>query len=308
MRFFAAKGELDVQISQDEKGALIKCHLSLLFVIIIWGSSFASIKVILPQVPPNTIALLRFVIASIVLGLFLVITKQPRLQKHDLPGILFCGFSGIAIFNVLQNQGLRYAGATDAAILIAMSPVFISLLSWGILKERISKLQVAGIVIAFAGSVLVATNGSFNGLGFNKLRIYGDLLVLLSSFAWAIFSITLKKLLTRYPPTTIMAYSTFAGTVFLIPFSLLEYPVNLFAVNSAGWLNIIYLGLLASALGNLIWNSALDKVPAVTAGAYLYLSPVVAAIVAFIFLNEIPGLYTIAGGIIILTGTFFASK
>lgn len=94
----------------------------------------------------------------------------------------------------------------------------------------------------------------------------------------------------------------------MIPFSLLEYPVNLFAVNSAGWLNIIYLGLLASALGNLIWNSALDKVPAVTAGAYLYLSPVVAAIVAFIFLNEIPGLYTIAGGIIILTGTFFTSK
>ncbi|HHV35196.1 MAG TPA: EamA family transporter [Syntrophomonadaceae bacterium] len=293
---------------QDQKGALIKCHLSLLLVIIIWGSTFASIKIILPQVPPNTLALLRFIIASIVLGLFLVITKQPRLQKQDLPGILLSGFSGIAIFNVLQNQGLRYAGATDAAILIAMSPVFIALLSWVILKERISKLQVIGIVIAFAGSVLVATNGSFNNFGFNKLRVYGDLLVLLSSLAWAIFSITLKKLLMRYPPTTIMTYSTFAGTIFLIPFSLSEYPVNFLAINSAGWINIIYLGVLASALGNLIWNSALEKVPAVTAGAYLYLSPVVAAVVAFIFLHEIPGMYTIVGGLIILMGTFFASK
>lgn len=293
---------------QDQKGALIKCHLSLLLVIIIWGSTFASIKIILPQVPPNTLALLRFIIASIVLGLFLVITKQPRLQKQDLPGILLSGFSGIAIFNVLQNQGLRYAGATDAAILIAMSPVFIALLSWVILKERISKLQVTGIVIAFAGSVLVATNGSFNNFGFNKLRVYGDLLVLLSSLAWAIFSITLKKLLMRYPPTTIMTYSTFAGTIFLIPFSLSEYPVNFLAINSAGWINIIYLGVLASALGNLIWNSALEKVPAVTAGAYLYLSPVVAAVVAFIFLHEIPGMYTIVGGLIILMGTFFASK
>lgn len=293
---------------QDQKGALIKCHLSLLLVIIIWGSTFASIKIILPQVPPNTLALLRFIIASIVLGLFLVITKQPRLQKQDLPGILLSGFSGIAIFNVLQNQGLRYAGATDAAILIAMSPVFIALLSWVILKERISKLQVIGIVIAFAGSVLVATNGSFNDFGFNKLRVYGDLLVLLSSLAWAIFSITLKKLLMRYPPTTIMTYSTFAGTIFLIPFSLSEYPVNFLAINSAGWINIIYLGVLASALGNLIWNSALEKVPAVTAGAYLYLSPVVAAVVAFIFLHEIPGMYTIVGGLIILMGTFFASK
>ena len=209
---------------------------------------------------------------------------------------------------MLQNQGLRYAGATDAAILIAMSPVFIALLSWVILKERISKLQVTGIVIAFAGSVLVATNGSFNNFGFNKLRVYGDLLVLLSSLAWAIFSITLKKLLMRYPPTTIMTYSTFAGTIFLIPFSLSEYPVNFLAINSAGWINIIYLGVLASALGNLIWNSALEKVPAVTAGAYLYLSPVVAAVVAFIFLHEIPGMYTIVGGLIILMGTFFASK
>lgn len=297
-----------MQTDQNQKGALIKCHLSLLFVIIIWGSSFASIKIILPQVPPNTIALLRFIMASIALGIFLVITKQPRLQKKDLPGIFFSGLSGIAIFNVLQNQGLRYAGATDAAILIAMSPVFIALLSWVILKEGISRLQVVGIVIAFAGSVLVATNGTFNNLGFNRLRIYGDLLVLLSSFAWAVFSITLKKLLKRYPPTTIMTYSTFVGTVFLIPFSLLEYPVNFLAINPVGWINIIYLGLLASALGNLIWNSALEKVSAVTAGAYLYLSPIVAAVTALIFIHEIPSLYTITGGIIILMGTFFASK
>lgn len=296
------------QSDQNQKASLIKCHLSLLFVIIIWGSSFASIKIILPQVPPNTLALLRFIMASIALGLFLVITKQPRLQKKDLPGIMLSGLSGIAIFNVLQNQGLRYAGATDAAILIAMSPVFIALLSWVILKERISRLQVVGIVIAFAGSVLVATNGSFNNLGFNKLRLYGDLLVLLSSLAWAIFSITLKKLLTRYPPTTIMTYSTFVGTIFLIPFSLMEYPVDFLAVNFTGWINIIYLGLLASAVGNLIWNSALEKVPAVTAGAYLYLSPVVAAVIAFIFLHEIPSLYTVIGGLIIIMGTFFASK
>lgn len=296
------------QNDQNQKASLIKCHLSLLFVIIIWGSSFASIKIILPQVPPNTLALLRFIMASIALGLFLVITKQPRLQKNDLPGIMLSGLSGIAIFNILQNQGLRYAGATDAAILIAMSPVFIALLSWVILKERISRLQVVGIVIAFSGSVLVATNGSFNNLGFNKLRLYGDLLVLLSSLAWAIFSITLKKLLTRYPPTTIMTYSTFVGTVFLIPFSLMEYPVDFLAVNFTGWINIIYLGLLASAVGNLIWNSALEKVPAVTAGAYLYLSPVVAAVIAFIFLHEIPSLYTVSGGLIIIMGTFFASK
>ena len=297
-----------MRINQKESGSLFRCHLSLLFVIILWGSSFASIKILLPQVPANTIALLRFIIASIGLGLFFVITKQPRLRKRDLPGILLSGISGITIFSVLQNQGLRYAGVTDAAIFIAMSPVFIALLSWVFLKEKISSLQIVGVFIAFAGSVLVATDGYFNGFGVDKIRLYGDLLVLLSSLAWAVFSITLKKLLIRYPATTIMTYSVFVGTVFLIPFSLLEYPFDLSAVNAAGWLNIIYLGLLASAMGNLIWNTALGKVSAVTAGTYLYLSPVVAAVVSLIFLNEIPTIYTIVGGLIILLGPFFASK
>ena len=294
---------------EQEKSALFRCHLSLFFVILIWGSTFVNIKIVLPQIPPITIALLRFIIASIVMGFFLVITKQPRLKKQDLPRMIITGFTGITAFNVLQNLGLRYAGATDAAILISMSPVFIVLLSWLFLKEKISTFQLIGISIAFTGSVLVATNGSLNNTGgFDRLRVYGDILILLSSLTWAIFSVSLKKLLNTYPPVTIMTYSTIIGTIFLLPLSFLEYPVNFQAINLAGWLNIIYLGLLASALGNLIWNWALSKVSPVTAGAYLYLSPVVSAVVAFIFLNEIPSVYTITGGIIIILGTFFASK
>jgi len=280
----------------------------LLFTIILWGSSFVSIKVLLPQVPANTIALLRYIIASIGLGLFFIVTKQPRLQKRDLSGILLSGIFGVTISSVLQNQGLRYAGTADAAIFIAMSPVFITLLSRYALNDKISRMQVIGIAIAFAGSVLVAVDGSFSNFEFNRLRLYGDLLVLLSSLAWAVFSIKLKKLLKYYPPATVMTYSTIAGTVFLIPFSLLEAPFDLTAVSSVGWMNLIYLGLFSSAVGNLIWNSALGKVSAVTVGAYLYLSPVVAAVTALLFLNEIPGLYTVLGGFIILTGTFFASK
>jgi drug/metabolite transporter (DMT)-like permease len=301
--------QLPKQYHRYQKSSQLLCHLSLLFTIIIWGSSFVSIKVLLPQVPANTIALLRFIIASVGLGLFFIVTKQPRLQKHDLAGIMLSGLSGVTIFSVLQNQGLRYAGAADAAIFIAMSPVFITLLSCILLKDRISKLQTIGIFIAFAGSIMVAVDGaSLNNFEFDRMRLYGDLLILLSSLAWAVFSIKLKKLLTCYPPVTIMTYSVFVGTVFLIPFSLLEAPFDLAAVGTVEWLNLIYLGLLASGLGNLIWNSALGKVSTVTVGAYLYLSPVVAAFTALLFLNEIPGLYTILGGSVILTGTFFASK
>lgn len=293
---------------ETQKKELVRCHLSLLLVILFWGSSFASIKVILPQVPANTLALFRFIIASVALGIFFVVTKQPRPEKKHLPGMVLSGLLGIAIFNVLQNQGLRYAGATDSAILIAMSPVFIALLSWLVLREKISRLQILGIFIAFSGSVIIATNGSVENGVFDHLRLFGDLLVVLSSFVWAVFSIHLKKLLKNYPPTTIMTYSTFFGTIFLVPFSLMEFPVDIISVNWVGWLNILYLGLLASALGNLIWNDALDKISPVTAGAYLYLSPVVSAVVAFLLLHETPTINTVVGGIIILYGTYLASK
>jgi len=117
-----------------------------------------------------------------------------------------------------------------------------------------------------------------------------------------------KKILERYSPVTVLAYSTFAGTLFLLPLALLEYPVNLRAIDPLGWLNILYLGLMASAAAYLIWNVVLTRVPAVTAGAYLYVVPVIAALIAALFLREIPGLYTVIGGFMVLVGTYFAGK
>ena len=123
----------------------------------------------------------------------------------------------------------------------------------------------------------MATNGSLAGFALNPQRLFGDFLVLLTGMAWAIYSTLVKTLLERYPAITVLAYTTFAGTLFLLPLSLAELPVNFAAVTLSGWLNIIYLGLFASAMAYLIWNLALGQVPAVTAAAYIYLIPVLTA-------------------------------
>ncbi|AKX93988.1 hypothetical protein MTHERMOG20_04270 [Moorella thermoacetica] len=286
----------------------IKDHLSLLLTVTIWASTFINIKIVLLQVPPNTLAFLRFLVASIVLGLHLIWRRQPFVKRQDWPLAGLTGLTGITLYNFLQNQGLKYAGATDAAILAAMAPVFIALLAWLLLRERISRRQVAGIIMAFSGSVLVATNGSPEGLVLNPARLYGDLLVLLTGLSWAVYSISLKRLLNRYTPVTVLTCSTIAGTIFLFPLALLESPINWAAVDISCWLNVLYLGLLASALAYLIWNTVLTRVPAVTAGVYLYLLPVITAIIAALFLREIPGTFTITGGIIVLLGTYLAGK
>lgn len=286
----------------------IKDHLALLLTTTIWASTFINIKNVLMQVPPNTLAFLRFLVAGLVLGFYLLGRRQPFVKRQDWPLVALTCLTGVTLYNFLQNQGLKSAGATDAAILAAMAPVFIALLAWLFLGEKVSRRQVGGVIMAFGGSVLVATNGPLEGLALNPARLYGDLLVLLTGLSWAVYSISLKRLLNRYPPVTVLTSSTIAGTIFLFPLALLEFPVNWSAINLSGWLSILYLGLLASALAYLIWNTVLTRVAAVTAGVYLYLLPVIAAVMAAVFLGETPGLYTIAGGIIVLLGTYLAGK
>ena len=283
-------------------------HLGLFLATAVWASTFINIKVLLLQLPPNTIAFLRFLVASLALGLYLLCTRQPAIRPQDWLRLAACGLTGVTLYNFLQNQGLRYAGSTDAAILAAMAPVFLALLAWLLLKERISCVQALGIIIALAGSFLVATNGSLAGFALNPQRLFGDFLVLLTGLAWAIYSILVKTLLERYPATTVLAYTTFAGTLFLLPLSLTELPVNFAAVTLSGWLNIIYLGLFASAMAYLIWNLALGQIPAVTAAAYIYLIPVLTAAMATFYYRQWPNLYTVTGGLIVLSGTYLAVK
>lgn len=283
-------------------------HFFLLGAAVIWAGTFINIKVVLLQLPPNTIAFLRFFIASIALGIYLLSIDRPKINRSDRMRFAACGLTGVTLYNLLQNQGLRYTGATDAAILTATSPVFLTLFAWLLLKERPSRTQITGIIIALAGSVLVAANGSLEGLALNPLRLYGDFLVLLTGLAWAMYSTLVKTLIDRYPAAIVLAYTTLAGTLFLLPMSLVELPINFKTVTLSGWLNILYLGLFASALAYLFWNLALSRVPAVTAAVYIYLIPVLTAVISSVYYKQLPGLAVIAGGGTVLLGTCLAGK
>ena len=299
--------ELAPKPSPDAKGAPAAYHLGLFAAAAIWASTFVNIKVVLLQLPPNTIAFLRFFLAGLPLSVYLAYTRRP-VQRRDWLRLAAGGITGVTLYNFLQNQGLRYAGSTDAAILASMAPVFLTLLAWLLLRERISRTQAMGILAALAGSVLVITNGNLGGFALNPLRLYGDALILVTGLAWAVYSILVKTLLERYPAVTVLAWTTVIGTLFLVPLSLAEMPVNFGAVTLSGWLNILYLGFAASALTYLIWNLALTRVSAVTAAAYIYLIPVLTAAMAAVYYRQPPGPPTMAGGAIVLLGTWLAAR
>lgn len=286
----------------------VTCHLALFLAAVIWGSTYVNIKVVLQQVPPNTLAFLRFFIASLIFGAYCLCRKQPGIALRHWPQVIIGGFSGVTLYNFLQNQGLKYAGATESAILAAMAPIFMVLGAGIFLHEKVSKRQVLGIAVACAGSVLVTTNGSLTSFTLDSQRLFGDFLVLLTGIAWAAYSISIKKLLEDYPATTVLTYCTWAGTALLLPLALLDSPVIFSQVSTVVWLNIFYLGLCGSALAYFLWNAALPKVAMTTAAAYIYLIPVVSAVIAVVFLHETVTLYTVTGGVIVLAGTYLVSQ
>lgn len=294
--------------SNNGKESTLIYHGSLFLAVLIWSTTFVNIKIVINEVPPNTLAFLRFLVASIVLVVFFMIRHQPRIPQKDWLQVIIGGLAGVTLYNILQNQGLRYAGATEAAILTSISPVFMVLFAWALLKERPKVRQLVGIGAAFVGSVLVSTNGHIGDLALDFLRLYGDALMLLTAVAWAGYSISIKPLLEKYPPVSVLTYCTVAGTLFLVPVFLLDNPANLKEISFIGWLNVFYLGILASAFAYLLWNTALKKVAVTTAAAYIYLLPVLSAFFAALVLHETITVYIVIGGLVVLAGTYFASE
>lgn len=297
------------------KGSLFKTtsalsvhpSLYLLLTIIIWASTFINLKILLPHIPANTLAFARFLIASLVFVPWFITMGKPRIRKRDYPRVIVCGSTGVTLYNFLQNQGLTTAGAIDGSILDSMAPVFIALLAVTVLREKISGIQVLGIVLALLGSAVVVTNGSMDLGHMDAGRMAGDILILLTGVCWAIYSTVLKGLLLRYDPSVLLVYTTWIGTLLLLPLAMLEPSPDWAALSLSGWLHLFYLGLFASGLAYLLWNKALSQVPAATAGAFLYLIPLFASLMAAVFLHERLGVFTVLGGLAVLFGTYLAN-
>ncbi|MEN3016230.1 MAG: DMT family transporter [Candidatus Methanosuratincola petrocarbonis] len=276
-----------------------KSALYLLITVFFWGTSFIFVKIGLEEVPPVTLAFLRFAIAIPLL--FLLMGRplgQPQsIEKREWGPLLFLGLTGVTLYHLFQNVGMGYTSASESSVIIASNPVFIALFSRILLGERLSKAKASGILIAFSGVVLVVLR---DGASFGSPSFLGDLICLGSVFSWVAYSLYTKKRLLRSSPIEITAYSTLFGMIFLAPIAL---AIEGFAVPilPSSWLSLVMLGVFSSAVGYLLWNRALSETTASEAGSYLFLIPVIASAFAFIFLGErLDGLFFIGSALVIM--------
>jgi len=284
--------------------------LEALFTVIVWGASFIATKVAIRDISPVTLVWLRFGIGVIVLGIAAAARRQLALPKRsELGYFALLGFLGITFHQWLQSTGLLTAQASTTAWIIASTPVFMVLLGWGFLKEKLSRPQMLGITLAAVGVLLVVSKGDISSLAAGKFGTPGDFLILISAPNWAVFSILSRRGLQQYPATRMMLYVMVFGWLFSTVLFLTGAGIGEIAnLSRDGWIAVLFLGVIVSGGAYIAWYDALAVISASQIGVFLYLEPLVAVVVAAIVLGEPLLLASLLGGAIILFGVWLVNR
>ena len=293
----------------DTRSKLIPI-LEALFTVIVWGASFIATKLAIQDISPVTLVWLRFGIGVLVLGAAAAMRKQLALpRRSELGYFALLGFLGITFHQWLQSTGLQTAQASTTAWIVATTPVFMVLLGWIFLKEKLSRLQILGITLAAVGVLLVVSKGDFSSLSSGKFGTTGDFLILISAPNWAVFSILSRRGLQQYPATRMMLYVMSFGWLFSTVLFLTGPGLGEIAnLSRDGWIAVLFLGVIVSGGAYITWYDALQVISASQIGAFLYIEPLVAVVVAAIILGE-PLLWaSLLGGAIILFGVWLVNR
>jgi drug/metabolite transporter (DMT)-like permease len=269
--------------------------------VVLWASAFPAIRVGVAGLGVAALSFLRLAVAALALAGAAPFLGIRRPRARDLPLIALCGASGMTAYQLLLNWGESHVAAGTASLLVAVAPVFSVLLAGAFLAEPVTRQVVAGSVIALAGSATVALGGgrtAFTAAAFT---------VLAAAVAQGVYHAATKPLLRRYTGPEVAAYAMWAGTAFALP--LLPGALNAVRHAPGGAVAaVVYLGLLPSALGFVIWGYAMARLTLAASTAALYLVPPVALVVSYLWLAEVPRAVELLGGAVTVAGVLLINR
>lgn len=270
--------------------------------VLIWGANFSVVKYALAEIRPLPFNALRFVLASAILWLLLRFRRKITFERRHLWPLIGLGVGGNVLYQVLFIFGLDWTLAGNAALMLATVPVFVMLFSVALGHERASLLGWSGVVLSFTGIALVVWGGARN-LGFGATTVRGDLAMLGAAVLWSAYTVGSRPLVRRYGTLPVTAFTMWVGTVGLV---LLAVPGLLSqdwgAVSAGGWSALAYSGALAIAAAYVLWYYSVGAIGSSRTAIYSNTIPIVALVVAWLTLGEVPTWLQLAGAVAILAG------
>lgn len=308
----------------------IGAYLAAAFAIVVWSVTFASTRALLRDFSAFEILIVRFVMAWVALwGVELFQgrggrgTARPAVCNEWL--FAGMGFTGIVLYQFLENCAIYYTNASNVAILVSFVPIATAIIARIVLKDRsLSRPLVVGSLIAVCGVAVVSIGSTF------ELQVHplGDLMALIAMLSWGFYSILVDIVNgCGVKPITAMRKSFAWSLVIMAPFALwgatecgshaldgvfsvsLATTANVRRFSAvANWANFVFLGLIASAASFAMWNFACKAIGMVKATIGLYFTPIVGVAFAVLFLGEPLTVSGISGGALILIGVFIANR
>jgi drug/metabolite transporter (DMT)-like permease len=284
----------------------VRPYAALVAMTFAFGLSFVSTKFALRGFEPLLIALIRFTLAGAILWtIWWLRAGRERATRAELARLAALGFVSLTVYFTFENIGIAHTSASEAAILIGAIPIFVNVLNVFTLKEHNSNLEWTGIVLSFAGVVLLIQFGNGSGGG----TLFGNLLVLAASLSAAVYNVIARRLLVSRSALFVTAFQNLFGALFILPLAVVELLVvgarrpTLPAVLGLG-----YLTLFCSVLAYLLLNYAFRFVEASKASVFVNLIPVIAVGSAFVMLGERFTAGQLAAAVVVIVGVWLTNR
>jgi drug/metabolite transporter (DMT)-like permease len=276
--------------------------LAILVLVLIWGVNFSVVKVLLEQFHPLALNGLRFALGAAVLVPFALRGGQlKRFSRRDWLAIAALGVVGNTLYQYLFITGIDGTLAGNAALILAMTPVFITLFSAGLGQERVTLEGWAGIGLSTIGIGLVVWGGSMVQFGTETLR--GDLTMLAAAVAWSVYTVGASPLVKRHGALPVTAATMWLGAVILFIVAIPSMAAQDWTRPTAlAWTGLVASGLLAVGLSYVLWYYSVEHLGSSRTAVFSNTVPIVALLFAWLALGETPAVIQIIGAALILGG------
>ena len=288
----------------------LKAHLALIGANLFYGAGFTVAKSVMPSlIQPPAFILIRVVSATILFwfSFFGGDSFKTTFDKQDRKTLVLCAFFGVAANQLLFFKGLSLTSPIHASLMMLLTPILVSVLAVFMLKEKLSLLNWSGLAMGVSGAAILILLAGKESVATNP--ILGDFFVLLNASSYAIYLIIAKPLMKKYRPIIVIRWVFLLGSFMVIPFGLPDFLAidwNLFAMRDFVAVGFIVIGV---TFFTYLWNVyALRILSPATTGAYIYLQPLFAAIIAVLFLGEDMNAIKVISGVMIFAGVYMAGR
>ncbi|MCP2507348.1 MAG: DMT family transporter [Candidatus Thalassarchaeaceae archaeon] len=296
-------------------------HLILLFVSIIWGTSWAAARILSngfednpATMGPATSAWIRYLSVVIIFYIWYLYKFFNRQNVRFLPpnksilnDMFVLGLFGVMIYQLLFMHGMKWTAAGDASVIMPINPIFTALLAFPLLGQKITKNIFYGMIISIIGVIIIVGWSPNTDIALRD-RMLGDFMILIAAFSWALCSIITKKTMIkniklRILPSEIVIWYSLLGWIMLTPWMVMEIISNgIIKPNFTEIIIILYLGIFSTVLANVWFAIGIEKIGPTSTSAYIFLVPVFGILSGWIILGENIGLSMILGFILIVGG------